>query len=192
MIKKQEIFLELFEPVKENLWRFCLSLSKNRADAKDLLQDTIEQAYMNFENIKHQEAFLSFLFTITSRISRGKWKKDSNFEFTDSVDFETLVSDNVPPDVKVDITKLYEALDMLPPEQKEGIILFDIMGFSQPEICTIQAIELETLKKRLYRGRKKLAELLGDETPPQPSPKGRDQEHTFVSSDDLGEVPSRN
>jgi RNA polymerase sigma-70 factor (ECF subfamily) len=51
----------------------------------------------------------------------------------------------------------------LPPEQKEAIILQDIMGFSQKEICEIQSISLDALKQRLYRGRKKLAELLNDE-----------------------------
>jgi RNA polymerase sigma-70 factor, ECF subfamily len=176
MIKKQEIFLELFEPVKDNLWRFCLSLSRNRVDAKDLLQDTIENAYKNFDKLSHHIAFLSFLFTIASRISRTKFNKESKFDFKDDPDFESLVADNVSQDVMADIMILYEALDMLPPEQKEAIILSDIMGYPRAEICKIQEIELETLKKRLYRGRIKLAELLGVETPPQPSPKGREFE----------------
>ena len=64
MKNKQEIFLNIFNPIKINLWRFCLSVSNSRNDAKDLLQETIEVAYRNFEKLKHNEAFLSYLFSI--------------------------------------------------------------------------------------------------------------------------------
>jgi RNA polymerase sigma-70 factor, ECF subfamily len=52
-------------------------------------------------------------------------------------------------------------MDKLPREQKEAIILHVIMGFSREEICKIQECGMEALKQRLYRGRKKLADLLG-------------------------------
>ncbi len=161
MDAKQKEFLEVFNPLKERLWRFCLNMATNIENAKDLLQDTIEAPFLNFDNVKHKEAFLSYLFTIASRRYYKTKKVLSRLEPLSEVQSESLISENCDPLIKADISMFYSALDKLPPEMKESIILFDIMGFSRNEICEIQSVSLEGLKARLYRGRKKLAELLG-------------------------------
>jgi len=71
------------------------------------------------------------------------------------------VSESVSPETLTDISLMYRALEQLPHEQKTAIVLFDLMGYSQLEVTTIQDCTLDALKKRLYRGRKQLAELLG-------------------------------
>ncbi len=161
MDDKQKIFLECFSPLKDRLWRFCLYLSNDREAAKDLLQDTIEAAYLHFESVRHREAFLSYLFTVASRNYYRTKRLNSRFEPFDERAAETLVDDTVSPETKVEIALFYKALDKLSPEAKEAIILTDIMGFPRKEVCDIQSVNLETLKARLYRGRKKLAQLLG-------------------------------
>ena len=67
MTNKQKIFLDMFDPLRDNLWRFCLSMTRNRDQAKDLLQETIAGAYSAFDSLTSPGAFLSFLFTIASR-----------------------------------------------------------------------------------------------------------------------------
>lgn len=161
MDDKQKVFLEYFNPLKERLWRFCLNLSRSRESAKDLLQDTIEAAYRNFGSIRHKEAFLSYLFTIASRAFYKIKQEQSKFEQLTELQSESLVSMATSPYDKAELTDFYSALAQIPVEMKESIILFDIMGFSRKEICEIQSVSLEGLKARLYRGRKKLAELLG-------------------------------
>lgn len=162
MIEKQERFLELFEPVQENLWRYCLSVALSRERAEDLLQQTIEAAYRQFESLKSKEAFLSWLFTIASRFNIRNSTKEKRIVVADSQEFASIISEDFPADKLYDVRLLYEMLGKLPPEQKEAIILQDINGLSQKEICEIQGVSVETLKQRLYRGRKKLAELMSD------------------------------
>jgi RNA polymerase sigma-70 factor (ECF subfamily) len=159
--QKQDEFLKLFNPLKERLWRFCLSISRNYEDAKELLSETIYQAYINFGTVKSKEAFLSYLFTIASRANAKRNEKQKRIDLVENETFDRIATDSVSLDDKFEIEALYLALDKLPPNQKEAIILFDIMGFSRDEICDIQVATLDAVKARLFRGRNKLAELLG-------------------------------
>ncbi len=162
MKDKQETFLQLFEPVRENLWRFCLSVTLSRENAKDLLQQTIETAYRQFDSLQSRQAFLSYLFTIASRTNSRNNYRDGRTGRLDADALATIVSEDFPPDRLYDIRLLYLSLDKLPPEQKEAVILKDISGFSQKEICTMQGVSPDSLQQRLYRGRKKLKALMAD------------------------------
>ena len=51
-------------------------------------------------------------------------------------------------------------MSLLPEEQKEAVILFEISGFSIKEICEIQQAGESAVKQRLKRGRQKLTEIL--------------------------------
>ena len=55
---------------------------------------------------------------------------------------------------------LHKALAILPENQKECIILFEISGFSIKEIMAIQNVSESAVKQRLKRGRAKLVEIL--------------------------------
>lgn len=160
-MKEQNEFWIKLEPLKERLWRYCLTITRSPEEAKDLLQDTIVTAYKNFEKLKSKEAFLSFLFGIASRINILNHRKKSRTVLVDDEILDAFTTDYQSPEYLADLRQLYEALEKLPEEQKEAIILFDIMGFSQKETAEIQNTKLETIKKRLQRGRTRLAELLG-------------------------------
>ena len=158
MKDNQDLFLELFELQKERLWWFCLSVSKNYEDAKELLAETIYQSCLNFEKVKNHKAFLSYLFTIANRINN---RKKTRLDYLMPEELENMIGNSESPESILEYKELYLALDKLPSVQKEAIILFDLMGFSRTEICEIQNTNIANVKARLYRGRKKLAEILG-------------------------------
>ena len=81
MNNKQEKFLKAFNPIKLNLWRFCLHLSRNTDDAKDLLQDVIEITYRSFDDIKDKNTLMSYMFTIASRKNLNIIKKKRNWKY---------------------------------------------------------------------------------------------------------------
>jgi RNA polymerase sigma-70 factor (ECF subfamily) len=60
--------------------------------------------------------------------------------------------------------QLYKALAMLPIEQREALILFEIVGFSVKEIAGFQQKTEEAIRQQLSRGRKKLLSLLSANT----------------------------
>lgn len=158
---KQIAFMNLFEPVRANLSRFCFSISLDRDDAKDLISETIVQAFENFEMLKKTDAFKSYLFSIASRINKRKnWRKRL-FVRLDKEHLDIQISKNNSEN-ELDVEILNKLMNKLPQKQKEAIALFDISGFSLEEIREIQGGSLSGVKSRLKRGREKLAEMLTD------------------------------
>lgn len=162
MENKQEKFMQEFAPIRENLWKFCLHITNSREDAKDLLQETIEISYIQFEKIQNYSTMLSYMFTIASRKNLQFRNKNKVLDKI-TPELENNIDLNyISPEVQFDIKVLYNTLRQLPKEQEEAIILQEIIGFSQNEICKIQNISLFTLKKRLYRAKVKLKKMLKD------------------------------
>src|SRR5690606_2520873 len=110
-----------------------------------------------FENLNEEKAFLSYLFTIASRLNMQKVKKQSIFEKINDRDF--VLHQNI--EAVVDVNILYSVLKLLPLNQAEAIILFEINGLSLEEIREIQVGTLSGVKSRLKRARESLKEILG-------------------------------
>ncbi len=161
---KQERFMNLYNPIAGNLSAFCFAKTYDREEAKELVSETILSAYENFHTLKNETAFLSFMFSIASNIFKAKYKYNQRFVVSDPELLDMMYSDSIQSDTLTDIRFLYEALEMLPPKQKEVIFLFDIMGLSQKEIAQIQNTTVLNVKIRIHRGKKKLAELLNSKT----------------------------
>jgi RNA polymerase sigma-70 factor (ECF subfamily) len=64
---------------------------------------------------------------------------------------------------------LQRALDQLTPDHREAVILHDVGGFPYEDIAVATGVQLGTVKSRISRGRKKLAEILEQPGPRAPS-----------------------
>ena len=163
---KHARFMALLEPCLAQLSRYCQAMTKDdrssRDDGKDLLSDAILLAYENFENLRAQEAFRSYIFTTARRLyyRRSRRKK---FWADMPRDHEAIADTNgTNLDLKLDLEALDRALLALPEKQREAVILFEISELSLVEIREIQGGSLSGVKSRIVRGREKLAELLGE------------------------------
>lgn len=67
-INKQELFLELYEPIHPQFERFCKVRVFGDMDYRDLMNETLLIAYQKFDTLRSKESFLSFLFGICVRI----------------------------------------------------------------------------------------------------------------------------
>lgn len=151
-MKKQEEFLKLLNPIKDNLSRYCRSVSYSYDDAKDLMSETILIAYQSFSDVREDRAFLSYLFTIASRLNMKKKEKAKKFDRildNDYVHYQSI-------EESVDVNILYNMLQKLPLKQAEAIILFEVNGFNLEEIKEIQGGTLSGVKSRLKRARESL------------------------------------
>jgi RNA polymerase sigma-70 factor (ECF subfamily) len=139
-------------------------MTRNYSEAKELLSETLYQAFSAYKDLKSDVAFLSFAFTIASRVYYKSLNKKVVFE--DDFDLDLITNDNLSPETRLDITFLKENINRLSDDYKETLILFEIEGFSRKEISKILGVAEDTVKSRLYRARKKLGELMGvgDET----------------------------
>jgi len=159
--EKQEKFMELLKPLTGRLERYALAITMNRDEAKDVVGETVMLAWENFDKLKSDDAFLSFLFTIASRVYCKRQRVFFKYRVNEVQDVDELYCRTLAPDVSTDVGILYKAMEKIPVQQKEAIILYEIMGFSIKEICNIQDSNESSVKMRHVRGRQKIAELMG-------------------------------
>lgn len=159
-INKQELFLELYEPIHPQFERFCKARVFGDMDYRDLMNETLLIAYQKFDTLRSKESFLSFLFGICVRIIGNDLQKKKTERWNESESILNLRDLNSGPQEQVDIYFLNQALSKLVSEQRESVILFEIVGLSIKEIMEIQRVSESAVKQRLKRGRERLTELL--------------------------------
>lgn len=158
---KQIVFMRLYEPVHPKLERFCKVRAYGEMDWKDLLHDAVLIAYGQFERLRAQEAFPSFIFGIALRVlanHRRKRRPQSRDLEQDPAFVHLGVESSERTQMERDW--LYQALSKLPEQQREAILLFEISGFSIKEIAELQQSSESAIKQRLSRGRQQLLEQL--------------------------------
>lgn len=160
MDSKQKLFMELYQPLHPRISNYCRAITGQNETAKDLLSETILNAYENFDKLKKHDAFIYYLFGIASNLFKKQLRR-KKFSATYEPESELKITDTkVNSEDWVDVSILYEQLKKLPNKQREAIILFEINGFSIEEIQTIQKGSISGVKSRLSRGRMKLKQLL--------------------------------
>jgi RNA polymerase sigma-70 factor (ECF subfamily) len=159
--EKQDRFMKLLEPLQPQLERFTLAMTRDRETARDVISETLLIAYQRFNSLRDEQAFLSFLFTIATRIYRRRTEHNRRHDELTGEHLDVLIDRSMPPDVAADITAVYQALGLLPDKQREAVYLFEVTGLSMKEIQEIQGGTLVGVKVRISRGRKKLAAILG-------------------------------
>jgi RNA polymerase sigma-70 factor (ECF subfamily) len=165
--EKQDEFLELLEPHKAGLLRFCRALTSDRDTAKDLASETILITYERFDTLQNKAAIKSYLYTIASRLARTERKlnkRKASYDEASAIEYH-----GATPDILTDIHLLQEAMQKLPEKIREAIIMFEISGLSLIEIREVQGGSLSGIKMRIARGRKKLTRLLGVREPKKKS-----------------------
>jgi RNA polymerase sigma-70 factor (ECF subfamily) len=153
-------FLSLYEPLHNQLSKFCRAISGNTEDGEDLLQDTILNSLEGFNKIKDKSVFRSYLFSIASNLHKMKFRRlKFRAEFS-ATEINQIVDSNQNPEYLTDFRIVYEKMLSLPERMAETLILYHISDLSLEEIQKIQGGSLSGVKLRLKRGREKLLSLL--------------------------------
>ncbi len=159
----------------DRLYGYSMHLCKNAEDASDLVQDTYLNALKSEKQYSLGTNAGAWLFTIMrntflNRIRKnerkpvglaGKWIEQITREDVPELrkhgpDPSIKFMDNL---LKEDITR---AIDNLPEEFKDAVVLCDVQGFSYTDISSILGIPIGTVRSRIHRGRKILRHLLAD------------------------------
>jgi RNA polymerase sigma-70 factor (ECF subfamily) len=155
---QKERFETLFEPCRQQLKRFAYSIAANSAQAEDIIADTIYYSYQNFEDLKSDKAFLSYLFTIARRVKNQLKVNES--KFARDIEPDDLISNDLSPEEQYDVKLLHNAVAKLKDKEKEAIILFSFSGLSIKEIAKIQNTTTYNVKIRIFRAKISLKKIL--------------------------------
>ena len=143
-----------------SLRAFAVSLTGKHDKADDLVQDTVMKAWAKQSSFEMGTNIKAWLFTIlrnefySQMRKRGREVQDTEGAFTERM--------AVHPSQYgiVDLNDFKKALDRLPDDQREAIILIGASGFSYEEAAEICHCAVGTMKSRVSRARTKLQELL--------------------------------
>ena len=156
-------FMELYQLHHNALSNYCRVLINNTDDARDLMSEAVLACMSNFEKLKDRSKFKFYLFGIASRLLKRKIYRSGLFNGYKQMQ---LGNDYQAKTDILDRTELYvfrKMLARLPENQREIFVLFEINDLSLNEISEIENIPLSTVKTRLSRARKALAEIYKEE-----------------------------
>lgn len=139
---------------------FAISLTRNNATADDIVQDALVKAWTNIDRFERGSNMRAWLFTILRNTYYSTYRK-SKREVAD-VDgvFTKNVAEKPAHDGHIQMAEFRRALDTLPVEQREALLLVGASGFSYEEAAEMCGVALGTIKSRINRARAQLAIIL--------------------------------
>jgi RNA polymerase sigma-70 factor, ECF subfamily len=143
-----------------NLRAFAVSLCGNPDRADDLVQETLVKAWGNLDSFVEGTNLPAWLFTILRNFYYSEYRKRRR-EVADS-DGAIATRLATPPaqNGHMDLLDLHGALQQLPNDQREALILIGASGLSYEEAASICSCAIGTMKSRVNRARNRLAEIL--------------------------------
>lgn len=138
-------------------------LAGTPVEADDILQETFLTAYKKIEQFDFESDIYTWLYTIARNrcIDEFRKQKHNQKRSNRSVDEFQLAAEPGPEDEQSeDLHMLRKAIAELPELLRSIVVMKTIDGLSYPEISTITGVNEQTLKNRMFRARKELAESL--------------------------------
>jgi RNA polymerase sigma-70 factor (ECF subfamily) len=143
-----------------SLRAFGISLCGNVDRADDLVQDTLVRALANIESFQPGTNMSAWLLTILRNLFRSEYRKRRReVEDADGSYAETLKSQPEQTS-RIEFEEFRAALNKLPDDQREALILVGASGFSYEEAAEICGCAVGTIKSRVNRARTRLSHLL--------------------------------
>lgn len=151
-----EVFIECYERVWQDLYRFALYYLGNREDAEDVVQETAAEAFRNFLKLKDRSCFRAWIFKILSR------KCKHSLRNVIRIRHQMELSETIPSEE--DMTRaleVYDAISSLESDERMIIVLSVLQKFKCTEIAEILSKPEGTIRSKRSRALAKLREKLG-------------------------------
>lgn len=159
MTQREDFKSDLLASVP-NLRAFALSLSGASDRADDLVQETLVKAWHKQDTFQPGTNIRAWLFTILRNEFYSQMRKRGR-EVSDAEGALTEAMATHPDQLgKLDLADMKNALQMLPDDQREAIILIGASGLSYEEAAEVCGCAVGTVKSRVSRARTRLADIL--------------------------------
>lgn len=161
-------------PLIDQLYGGALRMTRNPADAEDLVQETYMKAYQAFSSFKQGTNLKAWLYRIMTNTYINSYRKkqrqptqssaedvtDRQLYTTSSHDSTGLRSAEVEALESMPNQKIIDAMNELREDYRMVVFYADVEGLAYKEIAEIMDTPLGTVMSRLHRGRKQLRSML--------------------------------
>lgn len=165
----------LVEKYQERVYAMVYGMLRNREDARDVTQDAFVKAFRNLKGFRLESSFYTWIYRIAMNVAIDLTRKRKRRE-AGGLDEGMAARDEQgqvhemhhadSPRKVVERKQLYgqimDAMEQLPADQRQVILLRELEGMSYREISDVMEIPEGTVMSRLYYARKKLQTLLAD------------------------------
>ena len=159
-------FHELIRPYERSVFVMALSLLHNESDAEDVAQEAFLKAFRNLASFRGEAKFGTWLISIALNEARSRLRRNKTVR-VDSLDQEPDEPGHISPALLRDWREipsqvleraemrliLRKAVDALPDNYREVLLLRDVEELSTLEAATVLQISTASIKVRLHRAR---------------------------------------
>ena len=169
-------FEEQAIPFMDQLYAAAMRMTRNPADAADLVQETFVKAYGSWSTFTQGTNLKAWLYRILTNTYINTYRKKQREPYQSPIDdlqdwqlggaesttsttarsAEAEAIDRMPASI------VKEALQSIPEDFRMAVYLADVEGFAYQEIADIMKTPIGTVMSRLHRGRRLLRDLLSD------------------------------
>ncbi len=157
-------FDELMRAHQDRVFGVCLRMLRDREAALDATQETFITVFRKADRFAGRSAFSTWLYRVAVNTCHdaarrsGRHRTESLPEATDPAD-ERAGDEFAAVELRPD---LEAAVESLPDEFRAAVVLSDLNGLALQTVAEILEVPIGTVKSRVFRGRKLLANMLGN------------------------------
>jgi RNA polymerase sigma-70 factor, ECF subfamily len=164
-------------PMLDSLYGAALRMTRNPADAEDLVQETMLRAYRAFDRFEPGTNLKAWLFRILTNAYINTYRKRQrepqkvsqdqveDFDLYQELKDHDSQYSETPESIVLDSlldSDIVRAIEDLPEQFRLAVVLSDMEGFSYAEMAEIMDVPMGTVMSRLHRGRRALQKRLWD------------------------------
>ena len=162
MDHKRDFFLNIFHSTKKKIYNFVLKMTYDRMMTEDIVQDVYLKFFESIDTLNSLSRAEIWLFTTARNEIYQYYRKKKihmdkfNPEDIDNIELRSGESLEDQLELRDIREHLQDELMFIPPEQKEVFLLKEYGGLSYKEIAEMMNIDIELVKSRLYKVRRKI------------------------------------
>ena len=152
---------------ERQVYAVCYHMMGNREDARDCAQETMLRAFRAFDSFRRDSMFSTWITRIAMNVCTDELRKRRPVISLDQAREEKGldIPDEAPTayarlEEKERLRLLREAMNQLPEDARQMIVLRDMRGMSYDDIAEVMDVPLGTVKSRVSRAREKLSAIL--------------------------------
>ena len=150
----KDAFCRLMDENVQSMYKIAAAYLKSDEDVADAIQDTILSCYENLRNLRKNRYFKTWLIRILINKCKDVIQKNKLVTFMEQIP-------ETPFHEEYETIECLQTLEPLDSKYRLVVLLYYMEGFSVREISDALDMKESTVKSRLHRGRKQIAEMYG-------------------------------